>query len=161
MRGAWRFLVALAQGVGPMRPVRAQVSRTDPFGHLLGVVAVGGTVLELDHGQLFLPGELAHALALSSPHRLLDHLVVDRSLVEGLLDSPARMALDLQPCHRAATELYGHLPPHFADRRTTANHIRRLALYALPYQKLAPRYRNARNSVAGRRHPSRSDRLER
>jgi hypothetical protein len=87
-----------------------QLARPDSRSHLLRLLAVHGSVLELDHRVLALAAQLLQLVALAAAKRSLDQLVLDALIVQSLLYAPAGMALQLDPDVRAAVKLDGHVP---------------------------------------------------
>src|SRR5918995_299118 len=78
--------------------------------HLLGLLAIGRAVLELDHGVLALAGQALEIVALPGAPRALDDLVRDPRPVELLLDPPARVPRELDEHEGAAVQADAHGP---------------------------------------------------
>src|SRR3954453_5266456 len=68
-----------------------ELARLDPAHEILGVLADPGAVLELDRGQLRLAGVLLDRTPAPAHERLLDVLVRDAGVLNGLEDLPARV----------------------------------------------------------------------
>src|SRR5438876_6348207 len=88
-------------------PLLHQPPGLDRLRHVLRLLAVDRTVLELDHRVLPLPGQLLDFVAVARPGVRNDD-VIDPGLVERLLDAPARMAAELRPEVAAPVQLDRH-----------------------------------------------------
>ena len=92
------------------RRTGGELAGADPLDHPGGLLADHRSVLELDHRQLALAGQLLD-LGPLRPRRpfVLDDLVGHAGVVQRLLHAPARMAADLHEQCRASMQLDRHL----------------------------------------------------
>jgi hypothetical protein len=85
-----------------------QLAGPDPRGHVLRLFTVDRAVVELDHRVGALAAQPLEGDTLQAPHGPLDDRVLDSGLVERLLNTPARVPVDLDPHRRTAMELDRH-----------------------------------------------------
>jgi hypothetical protein len=86
-----------------------EFAASDRGRHIRGLLAVGGTVLELDDGKQSLAGETLDVLAAAArPVGLSDEFVIDALVIQCLLDPVALKPVRAEECEATTVELDAH-----------------------------------------------------